>query len=53
MNNISEKALSQERIKIERCYDDNSNSYCVDVNGVLKGEWDDFIEYRGPNNEVF
>ena len=52
MNNVGKKELKQERIKIERYYDDNLNSYCADVNGLLKGEWDDYTEYRGPNNEV-
>lgn len=52
MDNVSEKTLSQERIKMERCYDDHLKSYCVDVNGLLKGEWDNFKEFRGPNNEV-
>lgn len=31
MDNVSEKTLSQERIKMERCYDDHLKSYCVDV----------------------
>lgn len=52
MNNVSEKARNQDRIKIEPRYDDHHKSYYVDTNGLLKGEWYDYKEFLGPNNET-
>lgn len=52
MNNEIEKANNREKIKIERRYSDHLKSYYVDANGLLKGEWYDYKEFKGPNNET-
>lgn len=39
-------------IRLERRYDNHNKSYYVDANGLLKGEWYDYKEFIGPNNET-
>lgn len=52
MKKINDNTSNQQIIKLERRYDDHYKSYYVDANGLLKGEWYDYKELLGPNNEI-